>query len=103
MCYVRLPPRPAQLPAHRIAGSSSVWGAVVGPSQRGPSAVQRSRSMHMRRTVCARSQAWYTMKSVWLRHYLVALFRSIIAETDRPGIVVEGRDITTVVAPDAAV
>jgi cytidylate kinase len=38
-----------------------------------------------------------------VRHYLVALFRSIIADTDRPGIVVEGRDITTVVAPDAAV
>ncbi len=38
-----------------------------------------------------------------VRHYLVALFRSIIADTERPGIVVEGRDITTVVAPDAAV
>lgn len=31
------------------------------------------------------------------------LFRQIIAETQKPGIVVEGRDITTVVAPDAAV
>ncbi len=30
-------------------------------------------------------------------------FRRIIAATDRPGIVVEGRDITTVVAPDAPV
>jgi len=38
-----------------------------------------------------------------VRHYLVALFRSIIADTDSAGIVVEGRDITTVVAPDAAV
>lgn len=31
------------------------------------------------------------------------VFRRLIAGTDRPGIVVEGRDITTVVAPDAAV
>lgn len=31
------------------------------------------------------------------------VFRRLIATTDRPGIVVEGRDITTVVAPDAAV
>jgi cytidylate kinase len=31
------------------------------------------------------------------------VFRRLIASTDRPGIVVEGRDITTVVAPDAAV
>jgi cytidylate kinase len=38
-----------------------------------------------------------------VRTYLVGLFRQIIAESDRPGIVVEGRDITTVVAPDAAV
>jgi cytidylate kinase len=30
-------------------------------------------------------------------------FRRMIAATDAPGIVVEGRDITTVVAPDAAV
>jgi cytidylate kinase len=30
-------------------------------------------------------------------------FRRIIAATDSPGIVVEGRDITTVVAPDATV
>ena len=30
-------------------------------------------------------------------------FRRLIAETSAPGIVVEGRDITTVVAPDAAV
>ncbi|MEO6116382.1 MAG: (d)CMP kinase [Pseudolysinimonas sp.] len=31
------------------------------------------------------------------------VFRRLIAATDRRGIVVEGRDITTVVAPDAAV
>ncbi len=30
-------------------------------------------------------------------------FRRLIAQTEAPGIVVEGRDITTVVAPDAAV
>ncbi|MCI2958381.1 (d)CMP kinase [Agromyces atrinae] len=38
-----------------------------------------------------------------VRTHLTALFRSIIASTDRPGIIVEGRDITTVVAPDATV
>ena len=37
-----------------------------------------------------------------VRAYLVELFRSIIASSAQPGIVVEGRDITTVVAPDAA-
>jgi cytidylate kinase len=37
-----------------------------------------------------------------VRGYLVELFRSIIRSTDRPGIIVEGRDITTVVAPDAS-
>jgi cytidylate kinase len=31
------------------------------------------------------------------------VFRRLIAATDRPGIVVEGRDITTVVTPDAPV
>jgi cytidylate kinase len=36
-----------------------------------------------------------------VRSYLTELFRSIMAATDRPGIVVEGRDITTIVAPDA--
>jgi cytidylate kinase len=34
-----------------------------------------------------------------VRGYMVELFRRIIAESDRPGIIVEGRDITTVVAP----
>ena len=38
-----------------------------------------------------------------VRMFMVELFREIIAHTGRPGIVVEGRDITTVVAPDAAV
>jgi len=38
-----------------------------------------------------------------VRRHLVDLFRSIIAGTSRPGIVTEGRDITTVVAPDAPV
>lgn len=31
------------------------------------------------------------------------LFRTLVAESGRPGVVVEGRDITTVVAPDAPV
>jgi cytidylate kinase len=38
-----------------------------------------------------------------VRGYLVELFRSIIHSADRAGILVEGRDITTVVAPDATV
>jgi cytidylate kinase len=38
-----------------------------------------------------------------VREHLTRLFRDIIRHTARPGIVVEGRDITTVVAPDAEV
>lgn len=38
-----------------------------------------------------------------VRQTLTALFRSLVSESDRPGVVVEGRDITTVVAPDAPV
>lgn len=38
-----------------------------------------------------------------VRRFLVDLFRGIIHSTELPGIVVEGRDITTVVAPDAGV
>jgi cytidylate kinase len=38
-----------------------------------------------------------------VRSYLVDLFRSIIRSSEKPGIIVEGRDITTVVAPDARV
>ncbi|HEY4226041.1 MAG TPA: (d)CMP kinase [Pseudolysinimonas sp.] len=38
-----------------------------------------------------------------VRVELNQVFRRLIAATDRPGIVVEGRDITTVVAPDAQV
>ncbi len=38
-----------------------------------------------------------------VRQYLVDLFRDIISTSPKPGIVVEGRDITTVVAPDAEV
>jgi cytidylate kinase len=38
-----------------------------------------------------------------VRAFMVELFRSIISSTEKPGIVVEGRDITTVVAPDAGV
>ncbi len=37
-----------------------------------------------------------------VREFLNQRFRQCMAETRRPGIVVEGRDITTVVAPDAA-
>ncbi len=38
-----------------------------------------------------------------VRSYLTDLFRTTIASTRKPGIVVEGRDITTVVAPAAEV
>lgn len=38
-----------------------------------------------------------------VRANLVQLFRDVIATGDRPGIITEGRDITTVVAPDAPV
>ncbi|MDF1479031.1 (d)CMP kinase [Leifsonia sp. H3M29-4] len=38
-----------------------------------------------------------------VRAHLTGIFRDIIAGTPRPGIVVEGRDITTIVAPDATV
>lgn len=38
-----------------------------------------------------------------VRAGLVAHFRDVIASCARPGIVMEGRDITTVVAPDARV
>ncbi|RDV45647.1 (d)CMP kinase [Leifsonia sp. ku-ls] len=38
-----------------------------------------------------------------VRAFLTGLFRDIIRTTDRDGIVVEGRDITTVVCPDAPV
>ncbi|WP_241843162.1 (d)CMP kinase [Agromyces albus] len=38
-----------------------------------------------------------------VRAHLIELFRASMATTPKPGIVVEGRDITTVVAPDAPV
>lgn len=38
-----------------------------------------------------------------VRERVNELFRTLVAESGRPGVVVEGRDITTVVAPDAPV
>jgi cytidylate kinase len=38
-----------------------------------------------------------------VRTHLTELFRGVIAASDRPGIITEGRDITTVVAADADV
>lgn len=38
-----------------------------------------------------------------VREYMVNLFRTFITDSAKPGIIVEGRDITTVVAPDADV
>lgn len=38
-----------------------------------------------------------------VREHLIRLFRGVIASNSKPGIITEGRDITTVVAPDARV
>ncbi|MCT9821181.1 (d)CMP kinase [Microbacterium sp. W1N] len=38
-----------------------------------------------------------------VRAVLTDLFRALVARADRDGVIVEGRDITTVVAPDAPV
>lgn len=38
-----------------------------------------------------------------VRETVNALFRSLVADARRPGVIVEGRDITTVVLPDAPV
>lgn len=38
-----------------------------------------------------------------VRAHVNSVFRSIMENTDKPGIIAEGRDITTVVAPDAPV
>jgi cytidylate kinase len=38
-----------------------------------------------------------------VRAWMVQLFRKVIASGTRPGVITEGRDITTVVAPDAPV
>ncbi|MDQ1598328.1 MAG: CMP/dCMP kinase [Microbacteriaceae bacterium] len=38
-----------------------------------------------------------------VRAYLVSLFQEVIEASARPGIITEGRDITTVVSPDANV
>jgi cytidylate kinase len=38
-----------------------------------------------------------------VRSFMVELFRGVITDSKKPGIIVEGRDITTVVAPDADV
>lgn len=45
----------------------------------------------------------YVARVPEVRAALTAIFRGIAAETENPGIVIEGRDITTVVAPDARV
>ncbi|MDT3343559.1 MULTISPECIES: (d)CMP kinase [Microbacterium] len=38
-----------------------------------------------------------------IREQVNVLFRRLVADSGRPGVIVEGRDITTVVAPDAPV
>ena len=38
-----------------------------------------------------------------VRSYMKALTRALVADSPLPGVVVEGRDITTVVAPDAEI
>lgn len=42
-------------------------------------------------------------KTTAVRPKINELFRRIVAEASQPGVIVEGRDITTVVAPDAPV
>lgn len=42
-------------------------------------------------------------KTIAVRPKINELFRRIVAEAPQPGVIVEGRDITTVVAPDAPV
>lgn len=59
-------------------------------------------------TVAIRSHEVSSQVSAIARHPrvragLVAHFREVISRCENPGIVMEGRDITTVVAPDAAV
>jgi cytidylate kinase len=55
------------------------------------------------RTPRVTSSVAFVSKLPEVRRYLVDLFRGTIADTSKPGIVTEGRDITTVVAPDAQV
>lgn len=49
------------------------------------------------------SQVSRVSKHPRVREGLNAMFRRIVAESGLPGVVIEGRDITTVVAPDAPV
>lgn len=49
------------------------------------------------------SQVSRVSKHAEVRERLNAMFRSIVAASGLPGVVIEGRDITTVVAPDAPV
>src|SRR5207244_282185 len=55
------------------------------------------------RTPRVTSSVAHVSKLPEVRQHLVDLFRRIIQGTSKPGIVTEGRDITTVVAPDAQV
>jgi cytidylate kinase len=49
------------------------------------------------------SQVSRVSKHPLVRDRLNEMFRRIVAESELPGVVIEGRDITTVVAPDAPV
>lgn len=49
------------------------------------------------------SQVSRVSKHPRVREGLNAMFRRLVAESGLPGVVIEGRDITTVVAPDAPV
>ncbi|WP_423923779.1 (d)CMP kinase [Frigoribacterium sp. 2-23] len=55
------------------------------------------------RTPRVTSAVAHVAKLPEVRRYMVDLFRRIIASSDKEGVVTEGRDITTVVAPDAQV
>lgn len=49
------------------------------------------------------SQVSRVSKHPQVRELLNVMFRSLVANSSLPGVVIEGRDITTVVAPDAPV
>ncbi len=79
-----------------VVGSGTIVRVVDGD---GPSADVTDAIREPRVTAVVSDIARIPEVRVALNH----VFRRLIRSTDRPGIVVEGRDITTVVAPDAQV
>ena len=88
--------------------------AVDGPAGSGKSSVSRAAARRLGfdyqdSGAAYRAAAWVTAvvsriaRIPAVRERLVRLFRDVIAANTKPGIITEGRDITTVVAPDADV